>query len=103
LQTKSRLIFASDERNARGRIMSRRQFEDGGQRGARVLWIEVDVTTQQSVMRQHGPAQIEFTSDRTAKTVFQMLRDNLTEDNLLGEILRPDRDRVFSGAAGEVG
>jgi hypothetical protein len=35
--------------------------------------------------------------------MFQVLRDNLTEDDLLGEILRANRDRVFSSAAGDAG
>jgi hypothetical protein len=35
--------------------------------------------------------------------MFQVLRDNLTEDDLLGEILRANRDRVFSRAAGDAG
>jgi hypothetical protein len=35
--------------------------------------------------------------------MFQMLRDNLAEDDLLGEILRADRDRVFSRTAGDAG
>jgi hypothetical protein len=35
--------------------------------------------------------------------MFQMLRDDLAEDDLLGEILRADRDRVFSGAASDAG
>jgi hypothetical protein len=54
-------------------------------------------------MRQHGPAQVEFTLDAAGKTMFQMLGDNLTQDDLLREILRADRDRVFSGAAGDAG
>jgi hypothetical protein len=32
-----------------------------------------------------------------------MLRDDLTEDDLLGEILRADGDRVFPCTAGEAG
>jgi hypothetical protein len=54
-------------------------------------------------MRQHRPAQVEFTRNLTAKTMLHMLRDNLAQDDLLREILRADRDRVFSAAAGEAG
>jgi len=35
--------------------------------------------------------------------MFQVLRDNLTENDLFGEILRADRDRVFSCAAWDAG
>jgi hypothetical protein len=35
--------------------------------------------------------------------MFQVLRDNLTENDLLGEILRANRNRVFSCAAGDAG
>jgi hypothetical protein len=54
-------------------------------------------------MRQHGPAQVEFTIHAAGKTMFQMPRDNLAEDDLLGEILRADRDRMFSWAADDAG
>src|SRR6185295_13158853 len=47
------------------------------------------------LMSQHSPAQVEFTINGAAKSMFQMLRHDLTEDHLLGEILRADRDRVF--------
>jgi hypothetical protein len=54
-------------------------------------------------MGQHGPAQVEFTIDAAGKTMFQVLRDNLPKDNLLGEILRADRDRLVSCAARDAG
>jgi hypothetical protein len=54
-------------------------------------------------MRQHGPAQVEFAIDAAGETMFQVLRDNLAKDDLLGEILRADRDRVLSRAAGDAG
>jgi len=54
-------------------------------------------------MRQHGPAQVEFAIDAAGKTMFQVLRDNFAEDDLLGEILRADRDRLVSCAARDAG
>jgi hypothetical protein len=35
--------------------------------------------------------------------MFQVLRDNFAEDDLLGEILRADRDRLVSCAARDAG
>src|SRR4029078_2393121 len=96
LQTKSRLIFSSNERDTRGRIMSRRQFENGGQRVTRVLRIEVDFSAHERLMRQHGPAQVEFAIDAAGKTMFQVLRDNFAEDDLLGGILPAQPDPLAS-------
>ena len=64
-----------------------------------ILGIQIDVSAHERLMRQHRPAQVEFAIHGAAKTMFQMLRDDLAEDDLLGEILRADRDRMFLRAA----
>ena len=102
--TESRLIFVPDmSANAAAGSLGRRQFQDGRQRGPRVLGIEIDVPAHERLMRQQGPAQVELTIHPTAKTMFQMLRDDLAEDDLLGEILRADRDRAFPRTADDAG
>jgi hypothetical protein len=50
-------------------------------------------------MRQHRAAQVELAIHGAAKPMFQMLRDDLAEDDLFSEILRSDAQRPFAARA----
>jgi hypothetical protein len=52
-------------------------------------------------MREERPAEIELALDRLMQARFEVLRDDLAQDQLLGEILGADNDVVARRAGGE--
>ena len=56
---------------------------------------------EQSLMRQQRSAQIQLALHRLMQPRFDVLRDDLAEDQLLGEVLGADHDVVARAAAGE--
>src|SRR6476646_1484900 len=54
---------------------------------------------QQSTMRQQRATQVEAAFYSLLQTMFQMLRDDLAQHHLLGEVLRPHADVLFARGA----
>ena len=67
-------------------------MEDGGQRRARVLDVDVDVAGRQRAFADQRAAEIQAAIDGQPGLALDRLRDDLPEDQLLGEVLRADDD-----------
>jgi hypothetical protein len=76
------------------RILERRLPEDRGQRRAGVLDIHVDIAAEQRAIADQRAAEIQSPLDRQARLALDRLRDDLAENDLLGEVLRADDDRT---------
>ena len=61
----------------------------------------IDIFRQQRLMRQQRSAQIELALDGLMSSRFDVLRDDLAQDQLLGKILGADHDVVARAAARE--
>jgi hypothetical protein len=59
--------------------------EDGGERGSGVFNVEVEVTGEESFLAEKRAAKIGFALDVYASAGFDMLREELCKDDLLGE------------------
>src|ERR1700690_2417291 len=95
-------VFLLDPREGGGSVAGR-QFQNGRQRGAAVLRINVDLAGQQGLVRHKRPAQVQLALDRRSQPVFEMLGDDLSQQHLLGEVLRADDDRPGPRASGQQG
>ena len=69
-------------------------MEDGGQRGARVLDVDIDVARAQRPIADERAAEIEPAFDLDTRLRLDRLREELAEQDLLGEVLRADADHV---------
>ena len=78
-------------------IGTRRLLEDRGQRGAGVFGIDVDASGENALVGDVGAAEIEAALDGELGLVFDLLGDDFSEDDLLGEVLASDDD---AGAVG---
>src|SRR6185437_12011933 len=74
-------------------------FQNRGKCRARVFRIDVDASGQNPLMRDVSPAEIEAALDRKMSFVFDLLRNELSKDDLLGKVLASD-DNVRMGSAG---
>ena len=91
-------IFGSNTRQHSRRIVVGRVLQNRGQGRAGVFRIEVDFLVEQGPMRQQRAAQVQLPLHFLLQPMFQMLRDDLAEDHLLGEVLRSDADaRIAHG------
>ena len=81
------------------RVVDRLALEDRGEGRARVLDVHVDAARNQRLVAQERPAQIELAVDREPGAL-DLLRHQLSQDALLGEVLRADYDRGAVPAAG---
>jgi len=71
-------ILRPNPRQNSGRIVVGRILENGGQGGARVFGVEIDLTAEQSLMRQQRASQVQAALDSPMKPMFQMLRDDFS-------------------------
>src|SRR5581483_10166289 len=83
-----------------GRIGDSAALEDVRERGAGVFGIQIDFARNKSLVREQSSAEIELALDRLVQLVFDMLRDDFAEDQLLGEVLRADHNVIAPPAAG---
>ena len=77
-------------------------MEDRRQRGSGVFDVDIDVAGQERAIADQRTAQIETPPDGQAGVALDRLRDDLAENQLLGEVLRSDDDharRVEASAA----
>ena len=76
-------------------------FENRGERRARVFGINIDASGKNALMRDVGAAEIKPALDGKVSLVFDLLRNQLAEDDLLGEIFASDDDALLVVAGGE--
>src|SRR5581483_545752 len=88
---KTRGVLALDAAEDLVRIRERRQLEDSRQRRAGVFDVRVDLARDERVVREIAP-EVEAPLDRQARARFDRLRHDLAQNDLLGEILRADRN-----------
>ncbi len=74
-------------------------FEDRGQRGAGVFGISVDASGKNALMGNVSAAEIETAFDGEMSFVFDLLGNEFSEDDLLGEVLASD-DYAWLASAG---
>src|SRR6185369_3175089 len=92
-EMKARGVFGFDAPVNLARIGQRRELEYRRQRGAGIFDIRVDLAGHERVVREIA-AELEAALDRETGTILDRLRDDLAEDDLLGKVLRADRDRL---------
>ena len=85
----------------RARIALDRLLEDGGQRGAAVFDVEIDVAGLNRAVADEGASQIEPPVDRQPRVALDRLRHQLAENHLLGEVLGADDDALGPRPGGE--
>src|SRR5579863_2789512 len=68
-------------------------LQNRSKRSSRVFRVEIDLTAYESLMRQERATQIQAALHSPMEPVLQMLRDQLTQHHLFGEVLRSDADR----------
>ena len=78
-------------------------LENRGQSGARVFGINVDASGENALVGDVCSAEIETSLDRKMSFVFDLLGDEFSEDDLLGEVLATDDDAGAVRTAGEKG
>ena len=72
--------------------------EHRGHGGAGVLDVHVEVAVAEAAIADERPSEIQLALDADAALGFDRLRDQLAENDLLGEVLRADDDGVRAGA-----
>ena len=81
------------------RIFDDRPPEDRGQRGAGVLDVDVDLAGRERAVADERAAKIQLASHRQSRLTLDRLRDDLTQNQLLREVLRADDDRRLLSAS----
>jgi hypothetical protein len=81
-------------------IVGGRLVEDGGERGAGVFDVEIEITGEKSFLAEERAAEIGFAIDVDAGASFDVLGEEFGEDDLLGEKFGADGDVGLGGAAG---
>jgi hypothetical protein len=74
--------------------------EDGGERSACVLDVEVEIAGEKSFVDKERAAEICFAFDGDAGAGFDVLGEEFGEDDLLGEEFGADGDMGFCAMAG---
>jgi hypothetical protein len=75
--------------------------EDGGEGRAGVFDVEVEVSREKSFVDEERAAEIGFADDGNAGAGFDVLGEQLGENDLFGEKLGTDRDFPLGRAAGD--
>ena len=76
-------------------------LQDRRQCGACVFGINVDASGENALVCDVSSAEIKPPLDREMSLVFDLLRDEFAEDDLLGEVLASDDNAGLAGAGGE--
>ena len=71
-----------------------RLLQDGRERGACVLDVQVDIASLDGAVAHERPAEMQPPLDRQSGAAFDLLGDNFGEQVGLGEIFRADDDVV---------
>ena len=71
-------------------------FQDGGEGRAGVFRINIDAAAENCLMANVAAGQVEAALDREMSFVFDLLGNDLPEDQLFGEIFGADDDAVFA-------
>ena len=77
-------------------IAGRLLFQDRGEGGAGVFGVDVDTASENCLMADVTAGKVEAAFDHKMSFVFDLLRDDFTKDELLGEILGADDDSAFT-------
>src|SRR5215469_8840515 len=81
-----------------------RQIQDCCCAGSQILRVKIDVAVDDRLMSQQRPTEVQLALYPVAQSVFQMLRRDFAEQDLLHEIFRADGDRRWLvGAAADQG
>jgi len=88
--------------NFGGVVSARRFAEDGCECRAGVFHVEVEVARQKGLLAEQGAAEIALADDVNAGAGFDVLREQLSEDDLLSKEFGTDNDgrlrRLATGA-----
>src|SRR5262249_19336219 len=96
-------VLLRDARADAARIGDRLLLQDRRVCRSRVLGIEVELARDEAAMAQEAAAEIELPLDPDARSL-ERLRGDLSQDDLLGEVLRADAHGPAAlGAAGRKG
>ena len=101
VEMKTAGIFGADLFENNRRIGDAAALQHVGERGSGVFRIHIDIAREQRLVREQRSAEIEFAFHRLVQARFDVLRDDLAEDELLGEVLGADHDVISRAAAGE--
>jgi len=71
-----------------------RLFEDRRERGTGVLGIDVDASAEDRLLADVSAGEIELALDREMSFGFDLLRDDLAENQLLGKVFGSHDDAV---------
>ncbi len=84
-------------------IIGRLLFQNCGQGGASVFRIDIDAAAENGLLANVCASQVETALDRQVGFIFDLLRHDFTEDELLGEVLGADHDDICArrSASGE--
>jgi hypothetical protein len=76
-------------------------FQNGGERRSSVFGIDIDAPAEDCLMANIAARKVETAFYQQVSFVFDLLRDDFAEDELLSEIFGSDYDAIFArGAAG---
>ena len=75
-------------------IARRLLFQNCGQGGAGVFGVDINAAAKNGLLANVAARQVETALDRQVGLVLDLLRDDFTEDELLGEIFGADDDDV---------
>jgi len=81
------------------RVVQRLFAQDHGQRRAGVFDVQVELPRQQPLVTQQRAAEIDPPLDRQSGARLEVLRQQLRQDDLLGEVLGANGDRRRTRAA----
>jgi hypothetical protein len=102
IETLSVALFDALVDGLRVGIVSGRFAEDGGEGGAGVFDVEIEIAGEKGFLAEERAAEIGFAVDVDAGAGFDMLGEEFGEDDLLGEEFGADGDvRLGWAAAGE--
>src|SRR5262249_19549606 len=99
LQVEARLIFAGDGVKDLLRIFGRRQFQNCGQSCASVLGVNVDASGENGLMTNVGTGEIEAALDGKVSFGLNLLGNDFSQHELLGEVFRAYNDTVAARRA----
>ena len=94
-------VFGFDPTQDFLRVGDRPAFQNRQERGAGVFDVNIDLPRDQRLVRQIA-AQIETAHNLEAGLPFNRLRENFTENHLLGKVFRAHRDRAGALAREEI-
>ncbi len=77
-------------------ILQNRLLQNRSKRRAGIFGIKIDRAGDDRLLREERTAKVQFTAYARVQPVFYVLRDDLAQDQLFSEILRPYGNPVFA-------